>query len=591
MRHKVGTTGVTFKKYTSKSPAPLPVPHELARPTPTQCRTQTQKHLARAPHASDTRPTGQLAQTTYQTKNNNARALHARTTHPGEAQTHTTGPSHRAPLLTNTQTQVTRTRKLVHFDKHTKFTETRNTAFGYRDPRGNTARAPLAPTRDTVYFGGVLPRAGTQHQMGLPTAPVATATAPLARAPPLRAHDMGQPTDPTSQVTVPAATDGLGRYMPAERAPEHNLPTACGSPHQLAQGKRRRLMNPEPWMRFHPFISTLEQWSLGVSAQCGNPWDSTAIDAAVARGPHTSALTPAARQLIAEEIAYQVAAGFSEIVAWSDIQTIHPPQLKISPLAVIPQEGRRGRLLLDLSFAVQAPCASRGKRGRYNATPLAPLAPSVNTTTLIQSPVYPVKELGRVLPRLFNFMASVPVEETIMFAKIDLSDGFWRMLVAETDKWNFAYVLPQVAGQPLQLVIPHALQMGWTESPGYFCAATETGRDILQALIDAGTVIPPHVFDHFMTPNTPARRQTSPDAARPWQMSAVYVDDYILAAVENRSGTALAHAGRAALHTIHGLFPAPHRSGHTNGKDPISLKKLEAGDARWAPSKELLPYA
>jgi hypothetical protein len=42
------------------------------------------------------------------------------------------------------------------------------------------------------------------------------------------------------------------------------------------------------------------------------------------------------------------------------------------------------------------------------------------------------------------------------------------MLVAETDKWNFAYVLPQVDGQPLQLVIPHALQMGWTESPGYF---------------------------------------------------------------------------------------------------------------------------
>jgi hypothetical protein len=89
-----------------------------------------------------------------------------------------------------------------------------------------------------------------------------------------------------------------------------------------------------------------------------------------------------------------------------------------------------------------------------------------------------------------------------------------------------------------------------------------------------------------MTPNTPAHCQTSPDAARPWQMSAVYVDDYILAAVENRSGTALAHAGRAALHTIHGLFPAPHRSGHTNGKDPISLKKLEAG----TPSKELLGF-
>jgi hypothetical protein len=84
-------------------------------------------------------------------------------------------------------------------------------------------------------------------------------------------------------------------------------------------------MNPEPWMRFRPFISTLEQWSLGVLVQCGNPWDSTAIDAAVACRPHTSGLTPAACQLTTEEIVYQVAAGFSEIVAWSDIQTLRPP--------------------------------------------------------------------------------------------------------------------------------------------------------------------------------------------------------------------------------------------------------------------------
>jgi hypothetical protein len=57
-----------------------------------------------------------------------------------------------------------------------------------------------------------------------------------------------------------------------------------------------------------------------------------------------------------------------------------------------------------------------------------------------------------------------------MFAKIDLSDGFWRMLVRESDKWNFAYVLPCAAGDPLRLIIPHALKMVWTESPGYFCA-------------------------------------------------------------------------------------------------------------------------
>jgi hypothetical protein len=177
-----------------------------------------------------------------------------------------------------------------------------------------------------------------------------------------------------------------------------------------------------------------------------------------------------------------------------------------------------------------------------------------------------------------------------MFAKIDLSDGFWRMLVRESDKWNFAYVLPGAAGDPLRLIIPHALQMGWTESPGYFCATTETGRDIMQALIDGGTWLPPHVFDSYMSPEVVVRRQSSPSTDKPWQMSAVYVDDYILAAVESPDGSALLRTGRAALHTIHGLFPPPARSGHVDGKDPISLKKLEAGDARWAQSKELLGF-
>ena len=75
-------------------------------------------------------------------------------------------------------------------------------------------------------------------------------------------------------------------------------------------------MNPERWMRFHPFIATLEQWAAGVPAQCGDRWTTTAIAAAVARGPHTSALTADARQLIADEMDYQVAASFSEILLW-----------------------------------------------------------------------------------------------------------------------------------------------------------------------------------------------------------------------------------------------------------------------------------
>ena len=71
-------------------------------------------------------------------------------------------------------------------------------------------------------------------------------------------------------------------------------------------------------------------------------------------------------------------------------------------------------------------------------------------------------------------------------------------------------------------------------------------------------------------------------------MTGVFVDDFCLGAVENAIGSQLRRISRADLHSIHATFPVPEVSGHTGGKDSISLKKLENGDARWAPTKELL---
>ena len=67
-------------------------------------------------------------------------------------------------------------------------------------------------------------------------------------------------------------------------------------------------------MRFHPFVATLEQWTSGVSALCREAWLEAAIRAAIEHGPHTSALMPEARDLIDEEMKYQIQAGFSEMV-------------------------------------------------------------------------------------------------------------------------------------------------------------------------------------------------------------------------------------------------------------------------------------
>ena len=65
-------------------------------------------------------------------------------------------------------------------------------------------------------------------------------------------------------------------------------------------------------------------------------------------------------------------------------------------------------------------------------------------------------------------MQEVPEEEHNLFSKIDLADGYWRMVVEKDSWWNFAYVLPGRPGSPLQLVIPSVLQMGWSESPPIF---------------------------------------------------------------------------------------------------------------------------
>jgi hypothetical protein len=60
------------------------------------------------------------------------------------------------------------------------------------------------------------------------------------------------------------------------------------------------------------------------------------------------------------------------------------------------------------------------------------------------------------------------------------------------------------------------------------------------------------------------------------------------ALVENDSRTLLRRVARATLHAIHAIFPPPVVSRHVGGKDPISRKKLEKGDARFDIEKEIL---
>jgi hypothetical protein len=174
-----------------------------------------------------------------------------------------------------------------------------------------------------------------------------------------------------------------------------------------------------------------------------------------------------------------------------------------------------------------------------------------------------------------------------MLSKIDLSDGFWRMLVEEAKQLNFAYVMPDPPGSPVQIVVPAALQMGWTESPSYFCTATETARDIIQGLVSDEVELPPHCLERYMRPTKSAKRSKSDS---PGHGTYVYVDDFVGAAVENKTGTLLSRMTRGILHGIHSVFPSPSITGHVGGKDPILLKKLERGHGQWHHKKEILGF-
>ena len=103
----------------------------------------------------------------------------------------------------------------------------------------------------------------------------------------------------------------------------------------------------------------------------------------------------------------------------------------------------------------------------------------------------------------------------------------------EGGEYNFAYVLPQKEGMPVKLVIPTSLQMGWIESPLYFGAASETGRDVAEQYVERplGT-LPQHKFAPHATQGEDFN--SMPRASKDTRLNyllEVFVDDYISLAI------------------------------------------------------------
>jgi hypothetical protein len=102
--------------------------------------------------------------------------------------------------------------------------------------------------------------------------------------------------------------------------------------------------------------------------------------------------------------------------------------------------------------------------------------------------------------------------------------------------------------------------------------------------------LPPHPLESYIIPEEVMAGIPTSQQATTHRFVAVYVDDFILAGVENQEGTLLHRMAQAALLGIHSIFLPIEVTGHIGGKDPISQKKLDKGDATMAVTKEVLGF-
>lgn len=242
---------------------------------------------------------------------------------------------------------------------------------------------------------------------------------------------------------------------------------------------------------------------------------------------------------------------------------------------MVPHKSRRFRTILDLSFTIRLETGER--------------VPSVNESTRKSAPQGAINQLGHSLGRIIHAFASTSEEEKVFMAKWDIKDGFWRLDCQDGEEWNFAYVLPQQDGPSTTLVVPNSLQMGWIESPPYFCTASETSRDVADIYIETPVGSrPPHKFlPHTqVSAGCKALPPLAPRGRESFRyLVEVYVDDYI-GLVTATSRAQLDHVANSVMCAIHEVFPP----NELDGEDPILFKKLIQRDGAWDTIKDILGF-
>ena len=335
------------------------------------------------------------------------------------------------------------------------------------------------------------------------------------------------------------------------------------------------------------------------------PWSDRLLQARIQRGSHQSCLE--FLDFLREELLDFTKKGFWIVLPFRMVQQLqslgHLLGLRVSPMGVVPQRNRRPRIIVDLSF--------------YD----------INRDTVNFAPKHAM-QFGRTLERLlYQIRHANPRYGHVYLAKVDLSDGFYRVALHDSAIAKLAVALPRFPGEEQLLALPLVLPMGWVESPPFFCAVTETAADLtnqwpanspplphpLEGV--SQTPPPPDEVSPTPSPETAAPLRPHPteavplaphvDAAtpaaplapappvlrpfhKPVRVTDLYMDDFIQA-VQGNPLARLNHL-RKLLHSIDAVFRPLDSQDSPHRKHVPSMKKFLQGDAYLSTRKIVLGW-
>lgn len=332
----------------------------------------------------------------------------------------------------------------------------------------------------------------------------------------------------------------------------------------------------------HPAAELLGRYQReGVPVEVELPPDSLQLrQERVSRGPHTSAKE--AIDFVRDEMADFAIKGYWVILPYEVVKDL--PNLHLSPLGSVPQRGRRPRLIVDLSFF------------------------GVNDATRKQAP-QEAMQFGQALQRILQKLRHANSKfGPIYLNKIDISDGFYRVMLQPEAAPQLSVMLPTYPEEPPLVAIPLSLPMGWVESPPYFCAVTETIADLTNSRLH-WEYAPPHRLERISETPTeptetipmtatslrlpsprpvPAHRDSNRVTNRPLNHTDVYVDDFCSLIQGSKRRRRIAK--RILFHAIDEVLTPLEPNHKELHKEPISEKKLKQGDGHWETRKIILGW-